>query len=339
MVARPTAPHAGGGSEGAILNSMSQMRQTQGEMAAGTNAALQNIAMNQSTYQTLYRMKMNPSEKDVTDGWAELMINITAYAQLKPGDAEIKITYYVLVKNRVLEIVDESEHDKLCAAYYRKSGKELRKQHVMSIKNLEAAVKELIDQNAAETSIKVFLDLRISGTDSLADQMDDIKRHVGKFLPDEFELNGITANDKIARIVTTKRIRELIAPMFTIGNLTQDMDGMYKGIVRDILLPTLKKLTNFSWDEAVSEIKAYGKKNGTHEEKKLAGAANMANTTQKKKQPKKNTEKTTTIPKVRMTWDERQLLDPMDPSTLEKLKRKFETLKLTEAAWKQHCIK
>ena len=81
------------------------------------------------------------------------------------------------------------------------------------------AVKELIDQNASETSIKVFLDLKLSGTDSLADQMDDIKRHVGKFLPDEFELNGITANDNVARIVTTKKVRELIALMFTIGNL------------------------------------------------------------------------------------------------------------------------
>ena len=159
-------------------------------MQAGTNTALQNIAMNQSTYQILCRMKMNPSEKDVTDGWAELMVNITAYAQLKPGNAEIKITHYHLVKNRVFEIVDESEHDKLCAAYYRKSGKELRKQHVMQIKNLEAAVTELIDQNAAETSIKVFLDLKLSGTDSLADQMNDIKCHDGKFLPDNFELNN-----------------------------------------------------------------------------------------------------------------------------------------------------
>ena len=103
-------------------------------------------------------MKMNPNEKDVTDSWAELIVNITAYAQLKPGDTEIKINYNAMVKNRVLEIVDESEQDKLRAAYHRKSGKELKTQHVMLIKNLEAAVKELIDQNAAETSIKVCLD-------------------------------------------------------------------------------------------------------------------------------------------------------------------------------------
>ena len=67
------------------------------------------------------------------------------------------------------------------------------------------------------------------------------------------------------------------------------------------------------------------------------GAANMANTTQKKKQPKKPTEKTAAIPKVRLTWDERQLLDPMNPSALKKLKKKFETIKFNDVGWKQHC--
>ena len=78
----------------------------------------------------------------------------------------------------------------------------------MIIQNLKAAVRELIDQNAAETSIKVFLDLKMSGDISLADQMDDIKRHVGKFLPEEFKMNGKTLNDQIMRIVSTKRARD-----------------------------------------------------------------------------------------------------------------------------------
>ena len=42
---------------------------------------------------------MNPSEKDVTDSWVELLVNITAYAYLAPGVTEIKINYYAMVKN------------------------------------------------------------------------------------------------------------------------------------------------------------------------------------------------------------------------------------------------
>ena len=68
---------------------MSQMMQTQGDIAAGTSAALQNIAMTNSKYLPLHRMKMNPIEKDVTDSWEELLVNIKAYAQLTDGATEI----------------------------------------------------------------------------------------------------------------------------------------------------------------------------------------------------------------------------------------------------------
>ena len=101
-----------------------------------------------------------------------------------------------MVKNRVMEIVNKSEHDKLKASYYRKAGKELNTQHIMSIKNLKAAVMDLINKNAAETAIKLFLDLKIFQDISLADQMDNIKRHVGKFLPEEFRMNGKMVHDQ-----------------------------------------------------------------------------------------------------------------------------------------------
>ena len=55
-----------------------------------------------------------------------------------------------MVKSRVLEIVNENEHEKLKAAYHRKSGKELTTQHIMSLKHLKDAVKELVNKNAAE---------------------------------------------------------------------------------------------------------------------------------------------------------------------------------------------
>ena len=64
---------------------MSEIMQTQGDIAAGTNAALQNISMTNSTYLPLHQIKMNPSKKDVTDSWEELLVNIKAYAQLKDG--------------------------------------------------------------------------------------------------------------------------------------------------------------------------------------------------------------------------------------------------------------
>ena len=98
-------------------------------------------------------MQINPSEKDVTDSWNELLVNVKAYAQLPNGATEIQITHYAMVKNRVMEIVNENEHDNLKASYQRKAGKELNTQHIMIIKNLKAAVMDLINKYAVETAI------------------------------------------------------------------------------------------------------------------------------------------------------------------------------------------
>ena len=182
---------------------------------------------------------------------------------------------------------------------------------------------ELIDQNAAETSIKVFLDLKISGDISQADHMDNIKRHVRKFLSEEFRLNGKTMNDQTMRIVATKRARELMAITFVIGNLPQGMDGINNGIVRGILLLTLKELTDFDWDDAVTTIKKYEKKNGIFENRKPTGAANMA--LAKQKQPKKPTDKPKNTQRTSITWAERKLQPDLDPKELEKNKKKMET--------------
>ena len=136
-----------------------------------------------------------------------------------------------------MEIVNESEHDKLKASYHRKAGKELNTQRIMSLKNLKAAVMDLIKKNAVETAIKVFLVLKISPDISLADQMDDIKRHVGKFLPEEFLMNRKMVHDQSLGKMATTKAKELMALTFIIRNFTPGMNGVYKGIVREYLQP------------------------------------------------------------------------------------------------------
>ena len=74
--------------------------------------------------------------------------------------------------------------------------KEITTQHRMSSKHLEDAVKELVNKNAAENAIKALLENKISPDIGLATQMDDIKRLVGKFLPDEVQLEGKMMTDQ-----------------------------------------------------------------------------------------------------------------------------------------------
>ena len=70
-----------GGTDGSIsviANAMDRMTRTNETTAAGTTAALQNIAMINTTYLALHRMPMDPSKKDVEDSCTELMVNLTS---------------------------------------------------------------------------------------------------------------------------------------------------------------------------------------------------------------------------------------------------------------------
>ena len=118
--------------------------------------------------------------------------------------------------------------------------------------------------------------------------MDDIKWQVGKFVPEKYQIDGTSLHSDTEGVMHTKRARELLALSHITANLPPDMDGMLRGIVRNLILPTMEGLIDFNWDKAVSEIKAYEKKVGQFEKKKPAAAANTAGTKTKEKPFKKN---------------------------------------------------
>ena len=115
-----------------------------------TLTAMKNLTMTSSQYLPLNRLNMRPSKKELEEGWEELRVNIEEYGLFKPGETTIMVKHYSMVKARVLELVNKNEHEKLKAAYHRKSGKELTCSHRINLKHLEDAVKELVNKNAAE---------------------------------------------------------------------------------------------------------------------------------------------------------------------------------------------
>ena len=137
---------------------------------------------------------------------------------------------------------------------------------------------------------------------SFADQIDDVKRQVGKFIPKNYEIEGTTILGGTAGVMHTNKIREIVALTHIIANLPPDMDGTLRGKVRKLILPTMDGIRDFDWDKAVSEIKAYEKKVGLFEKKKPVPSANTVGT-----KPKENTEK-----KGWLTYEERKAQPNLD---------------------------
>ena len=130
------------------------------------------------------------------------------------------------------------------------------------MEHLKASLRELINTNAAEKEAKILYAMKINTIDSFGDQMDYIKRQAGKFVNDKYEMEGANGGQQ------TDKIIEIIALAHIIANIPQDMDGVLRGKVRKLLLPTMEGIRTFNWDKAVTEIKAYEKKVGLFEKKK-----------------------------------------------------------------------
>ena len=174
------------------------------------------------------------------------MVNIEEFGLSKPGETMVIVAHYARVKTRVVELVNENEHEKLKAVYHRESGKELTSSHKIDLKHLKNAVKELVNKNGAENAIKTLLDIKISPDIGLSSQMDDVKRIVGKFLPDEVQLDDkIVTDQSSTEHVLTHRAKDLVSLIYIIGNLPPTMEGTYKGVVRELLTPCLKNLCGF----------------------------------------------------------------------------------------------
>ena len=297
---RDSTPIIGGGADANMTNMVASFT----KMATGTTLAMNSMALQGHNITQLHRISSEPSKKDIEDGIDELMTNLEAYAQIKSTQQEIPLNYHGMTQQRVFELIDESEHMKLKAAYNRKTGKYFEKQHVINIENLKASLRELINTNAAEKEAKILYAMKINIIDSFGDQMDYIKRQAGKFVSNKYEMEG--AND----IQQTNKVIEIIALGHIIANIPQDMDGMLKSKVRTLLLPTMEGIKDFNWDKTVTEIKAYEKKLGLFEKKKPIPSSHFGEAKKKEGPGQKKA--------GWLTREERNALPNLDPKVVDK---------------------
>ena len=258
-VQRDAAPVIGGGPDASMANIAASFSQ----MANSNTLAMNSMALQNSNATTMHRILSEPSRKDIEDGIKELMVNLETFAQIKSTSKEIPLNYHGMAQQRIFELIDESEHLKLKAAYHRKTEKYLERQHVINIESLKASLRELININTTEKEAKILYAMKLQNSDSFGDQKDYVKRQAGKFISSKYKIEGTNG------VQETNKVLEIMALGHIIANIPQDMDGMLKSRIRTLLLPTMDGIHDFDSDKAVTEIKAYEKKTRAIREEKI----------------------------------------------------------------------
>ena len=101
--------------------------------------------------------------------------------------------------------------------------------------HVETALKAIIDKNASESAIKVFLDLQVQNGRAVSKQADGFKEAIGDIILETFSIKtphtcGCGIMEDI--VVKAAQFKDLLAIFIVLARLPKDVNPSYQGKIR-----------------------------------------------------------------------------------------------------------
>ena len=169
---------------------------------------------------------------------------------------------------RLKEMVHGNDMEDLRSSYRQESGKTLDRSHKVSMAHVEKALNSIIDKNASESAIKIFLDLQVQNGRAVSKQADLFKEAIGDIIPETFSIKtphacgcincGCGVSEDI--VVKAAQFKDLLAIFIVLARLPKDVNPSYQGKIRELLKPFQESMSEFSMKTFVNKLEEYEEK-------------------------------------------------------------------------------